>query len=290
VPESAATPQRVRSVRRKTALADAALVALVALLTGVALFATVRLYTTAENRYIKEAFPIRFYARDTLVQMLNQETGVRGYVITRDPDSLTPYEQARTQVDDDLAALAALAKRRPEIAGDLAASRRLVDQLESYYAHQILLTSRGPAGQIEAQGNVLAGKALFDRFRRTASSLSGRAREIVADAHHSQRRTYVTTIAIVLAAGMSAAAIALWLLLSVPRRIWSLYDIERDLREAAERGDRASRSLRHVDDAVVLLDSDGTIRYWNPAASTYLGVSEAGALGQRSPRSCPSSP
>jgi PAS domain S-box-containing protein len=280
VPESAVTPQRVRSVRRKTILADAALVALVALLTGVAVFAAVRLYTTAENRYIDEAFPIRFYARDTLIQMLNQETGVRGYVITRDADSLTPYEHARTAVDQDLTALDRLAKRRPEIAGDIAAARRSVDQLEEYYARQILLTSRGPEGQIEAQGNVLAGKALFDRFRATAASLAGRATRIVADAHDSQRRTYVTTIVIVLAAGITAAAIALWLLLSVPRRIWSLYDNERELRETAERGDRASRSLRHVDDAVVLLDPEGTIRYWNPAATTYLGVSEAGALGK----------
>ena len=279
MPESAVTPARVRSVRRKTVLANAALVALVALLTGVAVFAAVRLYTTAENRYINEAFPIRFFARDMLIQMLNQETGVRGYVITRDPDSLAPYEQARTAVDADLTALDRLAARRPEIAPDIAASRRRINRLEEYYMRQVLLTSRGPEGQIEAQGNVLAGKALFDGFRTSAQSLADRATEIVSDAHESQRRTYVTTIAIVLVAGITAAAIALWLLLSVPRRIWSLYDIERDLRESAERGDRASRSLRHVDDAVVLLDPDGTIRYWNPAASTYLGVSEAGAVG-----------
>ena len=126
MPASAVTPERVRSVRRKTALADAALVALVALLTGVAVFAATRLYTTAENRYIKEAFPIRYYARDTLVQMLNEETGVRGYVITRDPSSLGPYEQARSAVDADFAALDRLAKRRPEIRDDLAASRKLV--------------------------------------------------------------------------------------------------------------------------------------------------------------------
>jgi two-component system phosphate regulon sensor histidine kinase PhoR len=64
----------------------------------------------------------------------------------------------------------------------------------------------------------------------------------------------------------------------VPRRIWSLYDVERELRESAERGARASRSLEHVDDAVVLLDERGTIRHWNPAATAYLGTPEADAL------------
>ena len=85
-------------------------------------------------------------------------------------------------------------------------------------------------------------------------------------------------LAIVLAAGLTAAGIAFWLLLSVPRRIWSLYDVERELREAAERGARASRSLEYVDDAVILVDADGSVRYWNPAATTYLGTAEADAL------------
>jgi PAS domain S-box-containing protein len=243
-------------------------------------FAATRLYTTAENRYVKEAFPIRYYVGDTLIQMLNEETGVRGYLITGEASSLEPYEQARTAVARDLDALDRLAKRRPEIAADLASARRLVSRLEGFYMRQILVATRGRQGRLEAQQNMFAGKKLFDRFRATSTRLVRRARNVVAEAHASQGSTYSTTLGIVLAAGISAAAIALWLLLSVPKRIWSLYDIERDLREAAERGDRASRSLRHVDDAVVLLDTDGAIQYWNPAAATYLGVSEASALGR----------
>lgn len=259
-------------------MADAALVALVALLTGVAVFAAARLYTTADDRYVKEAFPIRFYANDTVVQMLNQETGIRGYVVTGDGRSLGPFREGRAKVAQDLAALRQLTRRRPEITGDVASSGRVVGRLEQFYEQQIALVQRGGAGQRQAQRNVLAGKRLFDRFRADSGRLVSRANAIVAQARVSQRRTFWSMVAVVLVAGLTAAGIGFWLLLSVPRRIWSLYDVERELREAAERGARASRSLEHVDDAVVLLDADGRVRYWNPAATDYLGPTEADAL------------
>ena len=247
-------------------------------MTAVAVFAAARLYTTADDRYIKEAFPIRFYANDTVVQMLNQETGIRGYVVSGDGRSLEPYHTGRAGVARDLAALRQLARRRPEIARDVATSGRLVRRLEQFYEQQVALVQRGGAGQQQAQRNVLAGMQLFDRFRADAARLSARADAIVAEARSDQRRTFWSMVAIVLVAGLTAAGIAFWLLLSVPRRIWSLYDVERELREAAERGARASRSLEYVDDAVILVDAEGTVRYWNPAATAYLGTPEAAAL------------
>jgi two-component system phosphate regulon sensor histidine kinase PhoR len=210
--------------------------------------------------------------------MLNEETGIRGYVVTGDGRSLQPYRGGRAKVSQDLAALQQLARRRPEIAGDVATSARLVRRLEQFYEQQVALVQRGGAGQRTAQRNVLSGAQLFDRFRADAAHLVSRSNAIVQQARTSQRRTFYAMLAIVLVAGATAAGIAFWLLLSVPRRIWSLYDVERELREAAERGARASRSLEHVDDAVILLDSDGRVRYWNPAAAAYLGTAEPDAL------------
>jgi len=212
--------------------------------------------------------------------MLNQETGIRGYVVTGDGKSLEPYRAGRTKVAEDLAALRQLSRRRPEIAGDVNATARLVSRLERYYGQQIALVEQGGNGQRRAQRSVLAGKQLFDRFRAESGRLAARSDAIVAKARTSQRRTFWSLVGVVLVAGLTAAGIAFWLLLSVPRRIWSLYDVERELREAAERGARASRSLEHVDDAVILLDAEETVRYWNPAAAAYLGTAEADALNR----------
>jgi PAS domain S-box-containing protein len=51
--------------------------------------------------------------------------------------------------------------------------------------------------------------------------------------------------------------------------------------EAAEQGARAAQALDYVAEAVVLLDSAGCVRYWNPAASKLTGISEASALGDQ---------
>jgi PAS domain S-box-containing protein len=54
------------------------------------------------------------------------------------------------------------------------------------------------------------------------------------------------------------------------RRIAIALDNARLYAEAERRGD-AARSLEHVTDCVVLLDREGRLRYWNPAAAELLG-------------------
>jgi PAS domain S-box-containing protein len=55
------------------------------------------------------------------------------------------------------------------------------------------------------------------------------------------------------------------------RRIAIALDNARLYAEAERRGD-AARSLEHVADCVVLLDREGRLRYWNPAAEELLGL------------------
>ena len=47
----------------------------------------------------------------------------------------------------------------------------------------------------------------------------------------------------------------------------------------AERGANAALALAYVADGVALLDTDGRVRHWNPAAASITGVTEADALG-----------
>jgi PAS domain S-box-containing protein len=52
------------------------------------------------------------------------------------------------------------------------------------------------------------------------------------------------------------------------------------LYQEAEKGANAARALAYVADGVVLLDHDGTVRHWNPAAEAITGVSGPEALGR----------
>ena len=70
------------------------------------------------------------------------------------------------------------------------------------------------------------------------------------------------------------------LALELARRAGIAVDNSRLFREA-EKGANAARALAYVADGVVLIDGDGFVRHWNPAAATITGVPEQEAVGRR---------
>ena len=69
------------------------------------------------------------------------------------------------------------------------------------------------------------------------------------------------------------------LALELARRAAVAVDNARLYREA-ERGANAAQALAYVADGVVLLDREGVVRHWNPAAAAITGVNEQDALGR----------
>src|SRR5205814_291872 len=70
------------------------------------------------------------------------------------------------------------------------------------------------------------------------------------------------------------------LALELARRAGTAVDNSRLFQET-EKGANAARALGYVADGVVLLDGDGVVRHWNPAAAVITGISEAQAVGHR---------
>ena len=58
--------------------------------------------------------------------------------------------------------------------------------------------------------------------------------------------------------------------------------------QAAERGARAAQALAYVAEAVILLDSAGVVRYWNPGATALTGTNETSAVGLKAEAVIPS--
>jgi signal transduction histidine kinase len=258
-----------RLARRWVQAALVLLIGVVALLVVASGIAAHRLYVTSNHRYLDEAAPIFAATQDVLVEMLNQETSVRGFEISTDASTLAPYRRGRAAEARDLAAIRANEGADPAIHGHIVATQREVDFLEAYYAKQIALVRSGPAGRRAAEHRLLLGKSHFDRFRQLALLLEADAGHVVQDAQSKEHDTYRTTLVFLIAAGVLAVAIALALLLIVPSRLQRLYRAEQAAREAAQRGADAARALTHVRDGVVLFDDAGDVLYANPAAGDY---------------------
>ena len=282
-PFTARAGLRTDGARTARRTVRAALVVLIALLVASVAAAAVsvrRIYTLANTRYLEQAAPIYAATQDVLVEMLNQDTAVRGYLISGDPSTLEPYREGRAREAAELAQIAANASSDPRVPAHLAAVRRDVAWLERFYAHQIALFRSGPAGQRQARREVLNGKARFDHFRLLALQLEADAGRVVERARSAQHGTFVNALVFVIAIGALAVAIALTLLLRVPERLYHLYRAEEEARRGAEEGAEAARALAHVGEAVILVDDSDTVRYWNPAAEHLLGLSGSAVVGR----------
>ena len=268
------------AARRSTQLAFLLLIAVILALGAAGAFAVHRIWALANDRYLNHAAPIYASTQDLLVEMLNEETGVRGYVISGQQTALQPYQQGRVGVRADMAAITAHQDSGPLIPGHLAAARLAIARLEQFYERQIALVRSGPAGQRRAQEQLLTGKSLFDRFRNVAYSLEGDAGAVVQRARSQQHSTFVDAVVFLVVAVLVGVLIAGALLLNIPSRLYRLYRSEAEARRAAEEGAEAARALAHVSEAVVLLDGQDTVRYWNPGANQLFGVAAEAAVGR----------
>jgi signal transduction histidine kinase len=264
--------------QRPIRIALALLIGVVIALVAAGAVTAYRIYTLGNHRFIDQAGPFFAVTEDLAVEMLNEETGVRGYVITGDPKTLAPYNQGRKYVKIELNLIAKDVSFDPKIPQHLVAMRRQVSLLEAFFANEVALVKSEPAGQRQAQQNILTGKGHFDHLRAASGALIADAGAVIKRSHREQRRTLILSLVFLVGVGLVAVGLAAALLLTVPRRLLRLYREEREARRDAERGADASRALAHVAEAVLLLDGGGSdggaIRYWNPAAGAIFGLND----------------
>jgi PAS domain S-box-containing protein len=265
--------------RRVQAALLVLLVLLAAVLTAGVLSA-LSLYHSAENRYIHLVFPLQTSVRGLVLGMVEEGSGVRGYMITGDRASLASYFRGRETVQTELARITVLTRGQPQLASRLKQLRPEIVGLHGFYDRLITFVADGRTGAQQARSEVLADDRLFGRFRRTAGLMQGDLDAFVQTTRARQRSTYHRSLGTLVVAGFFALVIAAALLLKLPARLRQLYEAEAQARQRAEQGANAARALEHVSDAVVLVDESGTIRSWNPAAERQFGVGVALALGR----------
>ena len=109
----------------------------------------------------------------------------------------------------------------------------------------------------------------------------------VAEAKRQQRDRYRQLLFVLASLGVIALGIGVALYLLVPRRLGQLYEAEQRSRQEAESRAEAARALAHVSDGVILTDSEGRVRFWNPGAEKLTGLEEDGAIGRELSRLLP---
>ncbi len=272
--------ERAVAAKRRVQIALVVLILLLGALLATGVYSTYALYRSAEDRYIHVLFPLKTHSQDLVLQMVNEETGVRGYMLTSDRRTLQPYFLGRKNVLTDLARISELTSSRPDLHARLKPIRYEIRALDGYFDRQITFVADGRLGVERARTDVLGGQRLFGRFRHDSRALTASITTFVDQTRSDERRTFTRAIGLLAASGLFALAIAIFLIRRVPERLRILYSAEEQARIRAEHGANASRALAHVSDAVVMLDDGSRILSWNTAAEELFAISAEAALGR----------
>jgi serine phosphatase RsbU (regulator of sigma subunit)/CHASE3 domain sensor protein len=206
-PDSRPAGAGLRWPQTRLAPAFTALIVLLALIVASGVVISRSIDDDANRVYLHQLIPLRSAARDLALQLVNQETGVRGYLITRDPRSLAPYNSGRVKGAKDLIYLRAHADASPRLAQLVPVLDAQVADLHRFFAQEVQLARDGGADLARARRSAEAGTAVFNRFRKTAQATLDEMNNRSAATERSQkRRTNELTILLIV---LGAAAIAL---------------------------------------------------------------------------------
>ena len=187
----------------------AALVALslLLLLAGIAIVVVLRQADRALSDQTQRTFPARVAASQLLTSLVNQETGLRGFVLSRDKTFLEPYRQGI--VDEQLTR--ARLERYVQPSDPARLALLTVDAAITAWRDQYatLLTTDGSAGG--ADGTIAFGRELFDRVRQTNAALDAKLVQQVQTAQDEtdHDRQLVLVVLAIMAVAVAAAVVAL---------------------------------------------------------------------------------
>lgn len=206
-----------------------------------------------------------------LSEVMDAETGQRGYLITGNATYLVPYTTTLTSLTNHFTQLKALPSenpRRPQEIADLEQRvQRKLDELQQTIA------LRREQGFVAAQAVVLADadQTLMAEIRDGVARIAGEENALLA-----QRRTDIDdniqgTVGILVLLGALNFGL-LGLAFTFVRR-----DVTNRSRAEAV---RLQTTLASIGDAVIVTDRAGRVTFLNPVAATLTGWPQAEALGQ----------
>jgi len=149
-----------------------AVAVLVAVLASVQIASALRQTHAADRALTEKWTPANSTSNKLLAHLIDQETGERGYVITRDSGFLEPYTVGRQDAAQDLAQIRALVGDDPTIASDLTA---VDDQWRRWLSEvaepEIAATESGDQSKSAKLVENELGRTLFDDLRTKVTTL-----------------------------------------------------------------------------------------------------------------------
>jgi PAS domain S-box-containing protein len=214
--------------------------------------------------------------------LIDQETGLRGYLITGEQDFLDPYQRAQILFTPTIGTLSGLVADNPAQQELLGAIRANYDPWLRYSRELIGVRDQG--GDYAAIIKQRSGKRLMDAMRAQVQSLLC----IEADLRDQRAHTVQITSQVVIGSSIAGVLILGFLLAFFIRR--QLLDLSGTYKRALEASEQRAADLkaseqraRSLADAMPLVvwtaRPDGAVDYFNQRWFEYTGLTEDRTLG-----------
>jgi signal transduction histidine kinase len=175
---------------------------------------TLNSLSQARDRVVNVLDPAALLSSQLYSALLNQETGLRGYLLSGQKPFLTPYATGLASQDAELRRLRPLLAGTPVAQADLARVLAAADHWRSSYAAPAIARVAA-TGKPLVSPSIAQGKAAFDSLRAPATALqaylAAQRRAAIGALHSSATVLNVTGIAIAIALLLVVGAVAIGL-------------------------------------------------------------------------------
>ncbi len=211
-------------------------------------------------------------------ELLDAETGQRGYILTGDPSYLEPYNRAAPNILADIRQLQQTTKAGVRDAAALTTLYQTAEQKLAELQQTIALKQKAEGDAAAAKVHEGAGKDLMDRARGILASLFVMETQRLVDT-----RDYAAEMDEILQVGIVGAVLVL-----IALAVFGLRAIRQQFQElvrthalAQAANQRFQLLVQGVTDyAIFLLDPQGNITNWNSGAVRIKGYTEDEIVGR----------
>ena len=220
------------------------------------------------------------HANNLLKLLVDRETGVRGFLLTRDRTFLQPYTEANQKLDSEFATLFSLIRRDPQQTARLK-SLHASSQVWQQTAQQNISS---PASTPDLVPQLRERKRQMDALRASTEEFLSAQAGIRAGRSITSLKIDKVSLAGLIALAALVAILLTWEIYRLLRKLARTYD--RQLREVTRRGDESfareqwlNTTLRSIGDAVIACDPEGKVVFMNGVAEQLTGWKEVESHG-----------
>ncbi|WP_442790749.1 sensor histidine kinase [Nocardia sp. NBC_01329] len=165
------------------------------------------------DRLVQQTLPASAEAYRLQSALINQETGLRGYAISADPQFLEPYIEGMREQDRAVVQLRRLLSDRPELTADLDVIERGAQQWRTEYAGPLAASTSPEKARALAASTAVRAKGVFDELRGSFTAQNDGLAAAVAE--DSRALAHARTIRDVVLLGMVIVFLLTGLVLTV---------------------------------------------------------------------------